>query len=124
MAQKVMTQKAGFVSKGCDGLTKRRNLVIEGLVGDSDDEMRAATIEIGNVLEMTIYNEEIEEVVHMARIDQANKTPGPVLVTISRPILRNTILHKIGKLMNNDNFEKVFMNADEDIETRWAKSFL
>ena len=115
---------AGYVNKPREGSTRRRNLVIEGLKGDSEDEMRSAILEISNVLEMTLYNEEIEQVIRMSRRDQANKTPGPVLVTLSRDILRDSFLCKKGKLQDTMGFNKVFVNADEDIEIRRAKSFL
>ena len=45
--------------------------------------MRAEIIEMADALEMTVYIEEIEQVVHMSRRDQGKKMPGPVLVTLS-----------------------------------------
>ena len=115
---------AGFTNKTGEGLSKRRNLVVEGLRGDSEDEMRSAILEISVALEMTLFNEEIEQVDRMTRRDQTNKAPGPVLITLSRIILRDTFLHKKGKLQGNESFNKVFINADEEIEVGRAKSFL
>ena len=60
----------------------------------------------------------------MDRRDENNKQPGPVLVTITRVVLKDNMLCYKGKLSSYKGMEKIFINADESIEIRRAKSFL
>ena len=107
------------------GDPRRRNLVIEGLQGVNDLEMKAAFIELASLIGVKVYCEEIDNVVQMTRGDDKNLTPGPVLVSLSRIVLRDNILRKKGNLAKDPELKnKVFVNADEDIEVRRAKSFL
>ena len=107
------------------GDPRRRNLVIEGLQGVNDLEMKAAFIELSSLIGVKVYCEEIDSVVRMTRRDDKNLTPGPVLVSLSRIVLRDNILRKKGNLAKDPELKnKVFVNADEDIEVRRAKSFL
>ena len=50
---------------------------------------------------------EIEEVVRLNRRDENNKRSGPVVVTLSRPILRDNIQKKKGGLVRVSGFEQV-----------------
>ena len=102
-----------------------RNLVVEGLKGDDELEMKAAFIDLASLIGVKVYGEEIDNVVRMTRWDEKNLTPGPVLVSLSRIVLRDNILRKKGNLAKDPELKKkVFVNADEDIEVRRAKSFL
>ena len=103
---------------------QRRNLVIEGLPGESEPEMIAEFIKIAAAAGVIVYAKEVEQVVRMIRRDESNKKPGPVLLTLSRMVLRDTLLKKKGDLKKVAGFDKVFINADEPFETRKAKSFL
>ena len=95
---------------------QRRSLVIEGLGGESNDEMIVALIKTAAAIKVTIYASEVEQIVRMGRRDLNNKRPGPVLVTLSRAILRDSILRKKGGLIGTPDFQQVFINADEAIE--------
>ena len=53
-----------------------------------------------------------------------HKKPGPVLLTLSRIVLRDNILCKKGDLQACPGLNTIFVNADEPIEVRRAKSFL
>ena len=104
--------------------TPRRNLVIEGLGGDSDMEITAEFIRLTAAIGVTVYAKEVEQVIRMSRRDENNKKPGPVLLTLTRIVLRDTILKKKGGLIRVTGGDKVFINADESPEVRKAKSFL
>ena len=82
------------VNIGRTGSTQRRNLVIEGLTGDNDDEIKATFIGITSAIGVKVYNSEIEQVMRMRRRDDNNKKPGPVLLTLTRIVLRDNILKK------------------------------
>ena len=103
---------------------QRRNLVIEGLRGESEEEIMAEFVNLTSVIGVTVYKKEIEQVVRMGRKDEANKKPGPVLLTLTRIVLRDNILKKKGGLLRAQGYEEVFINADEPWEVRKAKSFL
>ena len=104
--------------------SRRRNLVIEGLKGDTDMEMKASFIDITSAIGMKVYGDEIENVLRMPRRDVKNLTPGPVLLTLSRIVLHDNILRRKGDLAKYPEFKQIFINADESIEVRRAKSFL
>ena len=104
--------------------TQRRNLVFEGLVGESEAEIVAKVIDIAAKIKVTVYSNEIEQVFRMNRRDESDKRPGPVLVTLTRVVLRDTILKKKGDLSDVNGCERIFINADEPLEIRKAKSFL
>ena len=104
--------------------TKRRNLIIEGLYGDSEEEMCSAVIKVCDSIGLTIYNSDIEQITRYKRRDETAKKPGPVNVTIARTGLRDTILRKKKDLNLVTEMQGVFINADESLETRKAKSIL
>ena len=103
---------------------QRRNLVIEGIRGETDMEIIANVIEMCEAIDIKVYASEIEQVTRMGRRDEANKKPGPVILTLSRIILRDSVLQKKCGLMRVEKFKEVFVNADEPLEIRKAKSFL
>ena len=105
-------------------MSRRRNLVFEGLIGSSESEMKASVIAVASAIGVTVYLNEIEYVVRMSRRDQSNAKPGPVLVTLTRVVIHDMILKKKKNLGNITGFESVFVNADETIEVRRAKSFI
>ena len=105
-------------------VNSRQNLVFEALTGDSDAEIISEFIKTASAICVTVYSQEIEQVVRMSRRNDANKKPGPVLQTLSRIILRDTILRKKGDLMKVPGYDKVFINVDEPLEIRKAKSFM
>ena len=104
--------------------SRRRNLVIEGLKGDTDMEIKAAFIDLTSAIGVKVYGNEIESVMRMPRRDPTNVTPGPVLVSLSRIVLHDNILQKKGDLAKCTEMKRVYINADESIEVRRAKSFL
>ena len=104
--------------------SRRRNLVFEGLKGGDDMEIKAAVIDVASAIGVKVYGEEIESVFRMPRRDERNVKPGPVLVTLSRIVIRDSILKKKSDLFKCAGMEQVFVNADESIEVRRAKSFL
>ena len=102
----------------------RRNLIIEGLNGVSEDEMCAQLIKICANIDITLYRSEIEAITRFNRRDNKIAKPGPVLVTITRTLLRDTILQKKNGLQLVEEMQGIFINADEPLETRRAKSVL
>ena len=100
-----------------------RNLVFEGLVGDSEPEI-AAVIEIPARIRVTVYASEIERVFRINRRDENDKRPGPLIVTLTRVMLRDSILKKKGELSAINGYEGICINVDETLEIRKAKSFL
>ena len=112
------------VNNRCVSPPQRRNLVIEGLTGDSDQEIVSQFINLSSAVGVTVYAREVEQVVRISRRDESNKKPGPVLITLTRIVLRDTILKKKGNLNNTSGYDGVYVNADEPFEVRKAKSFL
>ena len=102
----------------------RRNLIIEGLKGESDDEMCSELIRICAVIKITVYRRDIENIVRYKRCDETSTKPGPVNVTVSRIGLCDTILRKKNGLKDNDDTQGIYINADESFEVRKAKSTL
>ena len=91
---------------------------------ESEPEMVVEFIKLAATLKVIVYAKEVEQVLRMNRRDETNKKPGPVLLTLARNVLRDTILKKKGNLGNTPGFDGVFINADEPFEVRRAKSFL
>ena len=104
--------------------SQRRNLVIEGLAGDTDPEIISNILSIAAAINVTLYAKEVEQVVRLNRRDENDKRPGPVVATLSRAILRDNVLKKKGGLCKVTGMDQVFVNADETLEIRKAKSFL
>ena len=53
------------INTGRSASTQRRNLVIEGLQGDSDDEIKSTFISLNSAIGIKVYNSEIEQVNRM-----------------------------------------------------------
>ena len=104
--------------------TKSRNLIIEGLPGDNDSEIKTNIIQLAERLSVTVFLTEIEEVLRMSRRDPNNLRPGPVLVTFARVVLRDAIISKKRRLLDIPGLSKVFINADEPLHIRRAKAIL
>ena len=75
-------------------LSRRRNLMFEGLTGSNEEEIKASVIAVALAIGVTVYPTEIEYVVRMSRHDQTNVKPGLVLVTLTRIVLYDMILKK------------------------------
>ena len=104
--------------------SKRRNLIIEGLTGNTEDEMCAALIHVYDSIGLTMYKSDIEIITRYKRRDEKATKPGPVNVTIARIGLRDNILRNKKELYGIPEMQGVFINADESLETRKAKSTL
>ena len=102
----------------------RRNLIIEGLGGNSEDEMCAKLIELCARIDITLYKNEIEYITRYRRRDDSSTKPGPVLVTITRTLIRDNILRNKSGLKEVEGMQGIFINADETLEIRKAKSAL
>ena len=112
------------VSKPQIQTTQQRNLLIKGLNGNSDDEIKAVILKATTTMRITIYASKIEQVIRLKRRSSTNIKPGPVVVTMSRAILCDNILCNNGELKGIKDYEQVFFNADESLETRRSKSIL
>ena len=104
--------------------SKRRNLIIEGLGGESEEDMCVKLIELCESIDVTLYKSEIEYITRFKRREGSVKRPGPVLVTISRIVVRDNILCKKNVLKDMEGKEGIFINADETLDVRRAKSTL
>ena len=104
--------------------TTRRNIEIEGLRGESEDEMIANLLRITTGIGSIVYKSDIEDIFRMERRDNTNKAPGPVMVTLTRISLRDGILKKKLNLRYIDGMKDVYINADETVEVRRSKAIL
>ena len=104
--------------------TKRRNLIIEGLPGDNDPEMKSNIIQLAERLGVSVFPAEIEDILRMRRRDENDPRPGPVLVTFTRVVIRDAIISKKRRLLDVPGLSKVFINADEPLHVRRAKAIL
>ena len=102
----------------------RRNLIVEGLVGETEDEMCTTLIAVCASIDVTMYKRDIELITRYKRRDETSKKPGPVNVTIALVGLRDNILRKKRDLFGVPEMAEVFINADETLEVRRAKSTL
>ena len=64
--------------------TTRRNLVIEGLKGEDEDEMIVKLIYLTIAIGAILYKTDVQSVFRLPRRDSSNKTPRPVLVCFNR----------------------------------------
>ena len=104
--------------------SKQRNLIIEGLGGNTEDDMCGEFIKVCASIDVTLYRNEIEYITRYKRRADSDMKPGPVLVTITRTLLRNNILKKKRGLLQVEGMGSIFINADETLEIRRAKSML
>ena len=102
----------------------RNNLVIEGLKGESEEEMTINIIEMASEIGAIIYMTDIANIFRMKRRDEENRTPGPVLVTFNRVSIRDNILKKKVNLRHVQGMANVYVNPDEPMEIRRAKAIL
>ena len=102
----------------------RRNLIIEGLPGEDEEAIYANFLKITSAIKVIIYKSDIEGLSRLPRRDRENRTPGPVLVTMTRAVLRDNILKNKAALMEDPDMTGVFINADETKEVKIAKSIL
>ena len=104
--------------------TTRRNLVIEGLKGNNDDEMISHLIRLATEIGATLFKTDIESIFRIGRRDGSNKTPGPVSVCFTRISIRDNILKKKFNLRQVEGMSDVYVNPDEPVEVRRAKAIL
>ena len=102
----------------------RRNLIIEGLPGEDEEAIYPNFLRITSAIKVIIYKSNIECLTRLPRRDSENKTPGPVLVTMKRAVLRDNILKNKLTLMEDPDMSGVFINTNETKEVRIAKSIL
>ena len=72
---------------------------------------------------MTIYTQDIMDIVRLPCRDPLSTCPTPVLVTFSRQHIREGLLCKKKRLALNDRFNKIFINPDETPDVRKRKAF-
>ena len=114
-----MAPRGGSVSNN-----PRKNLVIEGLKGDDEEELITNLIQMTTSIGAVVYKSDITNIFRMNRRDAENQTPGPVMVSFARISLRDNILKKKINLRYINGMSKVYVNADEPVETRRAKAIL
>ena len=118
----ISTNMAAPTRKPVD--SARRNLMIEGLPGEDEGAIYANFLRITSAIKVIIYKSDIEGLSRLPRRDSGNKTPGPVLVTMKRAVLRDNILKNKSALMEDPDMSGVFINANKTKEVRIAKSIL
>ena len=84
----------------------RRNLITEGLPGGDEGAIYANFLRITSAIKVTIYKSDIEGLSRLLRRDSENKTPGPVLVTMKRAVLRDNILKNKSALMEDPDMSR------------------
>ena len=104
--------------------TKRRNLIIQGLKGESEDDMIAGIIKITTAIGVIMYKSDIQSITRLTKRDVTNKAPAPVLLTVTRVLLRDMILQKKTDLRVAPGMGSIFINADEPLDIRRNKSIL
>ena len=100
----------------------RKNLVVEGLKGESEDEMIASLLSITTSIGAIVYKTDIEEIFRLKRRDSTNLTPGPVLVRFNRIAIRDNVLKRKINLHGMADMKSVYINADEPVEVRHLKA--
>ena len=103
--------------------TRKFNVVIEGVPNDQNDHLPEYIIELCDVLDMTIYNQDIVDVVRLPRRDPHATRPPPILVSFAKQHVREGLLRKKYRLASKDRFNMVFINPDETEEVRKRKGF-
>ena len=101
--------------------TTRRNLVIQGLQGQTDDEIMSNVIKVATTIGIIMYKEDIEAVL---RLKNRDETLGPVVVTLKRISQRNKFFQKKINLLNIESMANIFVNADESIDVWRNKAIL
>ena len=102
----------------------RRNLIFQGLKGNSEEEIVAAIISVALAIGVIMYSSDIESVLRLRNRDDTKTTPGPVLITLKRTLQRDMILKKKVHLQIVPNMNHIFINADEPIDVRRNKAIL
>ena len=100
----------------------QRNMVVEGLKGDSELEMVTNLLHITSQLGVIVYKLDIDEILRMKRRDLTNKAPGPVLVRFNRISVRDNVLKRKIDLHDMEDMKSVYINADEPVEVRRKKA--
>ena len=100
----------------------RKNLVIEGLKGQTESDMIASLLHITSELGAIVYKVDIDTIFRMNRRDETNRSPGPVLVKFHRISVRDSILKRKINLRHMDEMKMVYINADEPLEVRRTKA--
>ena len=105
-----------------DMQSTRKNLVIEGLKGDTDMDMIADLLRITTEIGAVVYRTDIDSIFRLNRRDSANKTPGPVLFKFNRIPVRDSILKNKFNLCKLENMQTIYINADEPVHVRRTKA--
>ena len=100
----------------------RRNLVIEGLTGNDENEMIASLLKLTTALGLVVYKCDIDAIFRMKRRNVVITTPGPVLVIFNRVTVRDNILKNKVNLRHIDGMKETYVNADEPLEVRRTKA--
>ena len=100
--------------------TTRRNLVIQGLKGETEESMITNVIKVAITVGIIMYKDDIESIL---RLKNRDGTLGPV-VTLLRISQRDKFLQKKINLRNVPGMESIFVNVDESIDVRRNKAIL
>ena len=103
-------------------LSKRYNLVIEGIPDVPIEEVYAFVIRLADSLNVILYKRDISNVTRIARRPVAaggkRSNPGPVVVTFVHAHLRDAILRNKVDLKGILRYKSVYVNPDEPLDIR------
>ena len=108
-------------------MSKRFNLVIEGVPDIPLPEIYSYVIELADKLKVTIFKRDISNITRISRrvpsvAGAKRQNPGPVVVVFVHTHLRDAILRNKIDLKDMEKYRKVYVNPDDSFEVRRQKS--
>ena len=91
-------------------VSKRCNLVVEGIPDLPIPEIYAYFITLADCLGAIVYKSDIMSIPHKASPVAGKPRPGPIVITFTQPRLRDMILRKKTDLKGIDKYSFIFMN--------------
>ena len=116
----LLGQDGGSQRQNQNNMSKRMNLIIEGVRVDTDFHLYI--LKLAETIGIVLYRCDITQVTRLRRRDTTVNKPGPLLVSFEHPHVRDAFLRNKHKLLGNAIYNQVWVNADEPFEVRRLKS--
>ena len=95
--------------------------MIHGIRKEVDADLNAYIIAMGDALGLVVYREDIQAITRLATRSTDPTRPPPVLVSFTRPFLRDNFLREKYRLVDKPKYSEVYINADEPTDVRRRK---
>ena len=100
---------------------RKLNVVIHGLKVNNEENLMEDFLDMCQAMNAIVFASDIDDIMWLGRYESDMVKPPPLRVTFQHQYMRDSILRKKSKLLNNPKYSSVYINPDEPIEVRRIK---